>query len=110
MAKFRVAHTYAGEFKQNTIISDAQIKDAGADIEFWKKAGAIVPVTVVEGEEPTNAETPSGQPAEGDGTAQGGAVTGTDEPVKIPKGSISAQDAKDRNLVLDSTKQFYVSQ
>jgi hypothetical protein len=41
MATYKVQHSLAGPFAGGTIVTDEQIKAVGADVEFWKRSGAI---------------------------------------------------------------------
>lgn len=47
MAQFRIKHTRAGAFSKDQIVSDKQIKDSGADLDFWKQTGAVEEVEVL---------------------------------------------------------------
>jgi hypothetical protein len=44
---YKVTHSFAGPFQRDEIVSESQIKEAGADTKFWLKAGAIEEVKEV---------------------------------------------------------------
>ena len=49
MASYKIKTSFAGPFQEGQIVTDAQLKEAGADVKFWKGAGILAPVKILEG-------------------------------------------------------------